>query len=172
MEITNLCKGECLIQNSLLTYKSINCPNIIPCIPNLCKNFNLCKQQLPKEMSMCTWCSILLGKVKEYPNSECPICYDITLCFEQPRCEHFLCRKCYHNIYFGIPLSKLFIEQNIGTEPLHPYSAYENNIDGDDYDKNEYPLMTEYHTIWNEWYDKKEIWINRIMAQKCCLCRK
>ena len=180
METINMCSGECLRQISETEYKSINCSNIIKCAPKLCENFNLCKHQLPKDMSRCMNCDILLGewdggkgKLNEYTNTECPICYEITLCFEQPRCNHTICGECFRTIYFGEPSDEL-LEKNIGKEPIFPYEDILNNSNMDycDFDDVTYPLVIEYN-IQNQLYcEKRDDFIERICTEKCGLCRK
>jgi hypothetical protein len=145
---------------------------------NRCHNFNLCRRMT--EGTRCINCDILFGEwdggkgiLKEYENIECPICLGTKSCFEQPKCDHPICADCFRIIYLAdIPID--IIEEKIGKEPIHPYQHLLDTTDMDycDFEDNpEYPLMENYETRINIWFNLKDDIVEQLCTYKCPLCR-
>ena len=115
------CKGDCLVQVGVNRYENKNCPNDIPCVPNKCVNYKLCGQKLPKFMEICCNCDRQFGswrcgkyQLQEIPDTECILCKETDNCFEQPECDHPICKDCFNFIYFD-RLTRRMLDIKIGS---------------------------------------------------------
>ncbi len=94
---------------------------------NKCYNYILCENV--SDNIICEDCTMLFGKwrgrkenliIKE--EEKCDICHDIGLSVTRPDCEHFLCIKCFKQIYIKPCTLK------INSETLNNYLVYNHII--------------------------------------------
>jgi hypothetical protein len=95
--------------------------------------------------------NITIGMVKQ-DNIECCICLNYNWGVKLPNCNHFICPKCYHKIYYGYISnefrSKVF-EPKYPEKPIYPYQNKNQNT----YDKNRelFYTITKDET-YKEWF--------------------
>jgi hypothetical protein len=150
-----------------------------------CKNYELCKDVLPKWWFECegnylcmnchmifgTWDNASSGNngkgiLEFYDNIECPICLECKKGISQPKCEHSICINCFKRCYY----------RDKSGEPSFPYPDIEDEYFDDTlnpkWDAN-YPLIRLYNEKWNEWYNNQcEQNDNEDNLKLCPLCRK
>lgn len=146
-----------------------------------CKNYELCKTNLPdwwfsyKKTYICDECDVNFsndiqtekGKL-EFLNEECPVCFETKRCIIQPKCIHFLCIDCFRRCYY--------VQENKENEPIFPYpelkDSYFNDPNNTKWDR-DYPLIKIYLEEFNEWnninFDK---YLDEYYLHACPICRK
>jgi hypothetical protein len=140
-----------------------------------CKNYKLCKEIMPlsyleyRKCYLCLNCIIEgVGELIFIDNYECPICLDEKECIKLLNCNHYLCKECFRRCHH--------YDDDCETLPDFPYPEIEEEYDADpDNPKwyKEYPLIKEYHDLWEvdiELKVKKEI--KEEYLKNCPLCRK
>lgn len=146
-----------------------------------CSNYILCKTTNPKWLldchgGLCLHCDMMFGKwcdgkgiLNIINNVECPICYELTTCLSQPKCDHYICISCFKRCYYG--------DKNNDNEPMFPYPDIENEYYADPENikwKNNYPLIDIYNNICDELDEEYELKrsLEEIYLAKCPICRK
>ena len=95
-----------------------------------CSNFIVCNNICEYENNVCRECIMLFGKwrgKKEILTKNfseiCNICNTKEMCITRPDCDHYLCIKCFKNIYFHIDTQ--IIDDS---EKLIDYLEYKNSL--------------------------------------------
>ena len=112
-------RGECLLQTGIFSdylniidyYKDENIICLFNCEPIKCPNYLMCNNKLPLRYmdcynGICCECDMTFGTWKGskgilnfYENQECPICFENSMCISQPKCNHYVCIKCFKRSY-------------------------------------------------------------------------
>jgi len=94
-----------------------------------CPNYIICNNNLKDDRMLCLDCNMLFGKWRGFKailditdDTSCTICSEINICVSRPNCEHYLCIKCFKDLYFIT--SNKNIEDNKLSEYLEQIASY------------------------------------------------
>jgi hypothetical protein len=114
--IKNKCSGggSCLIQTDTDEYiKDIDIECEYDCKPIKCPNFIICGMVLPLRYlqchdGLCINCDIMFGtwqggcgELKIKSDVECCICLETNIGVSYPKCDHYVCVKCFKRCFYG-----------------------------------------------------------------------
>ena len=173
-----LCNGDgsCLQQtdyrNGYKKNDDISCE--YNCQPIKCPNYLVCEHLEPQHILWChkgicmSPCAISFKRLQFFENTECPICFETTICVKQVNCEHKTCidcfKRCHLPPYWDDP------------QPEFPYSSdieddHDNDYNNPKWDRD--PLIKKYREDLDKWQIEREIREESESYLKVCpLCRK
>ena len=97
-----------------------------------CKNYKVCEDTVIEWVCICegnylctncrtSFCTVEENGYLNFKNNEkCPVCNNIDECVKYPRCNHYVCIKCFKNNWYGDMMSD--------TEPQFPYPELKNEF--------------------------------------------
>jgi hypothetical protein len=155
--------------------KIFDCP--YGCELKRCPNYIVCGESLPEYVldssdGLCINCDVFWGawrggkkSLGEFPDTECPVCLEITTCVSQPKCNHHICPDCFKKCWFP----------SEPPQPKFPYpqdqeDEYDNNPDAEKWQDD--PLIKKYHTDFRNWEISCEIrYDSNKNLRLCPICR-